>query len=284
MVNKNLPVIPSDRADDLHNLKFADDSDLTLFMAGNQFMVMKEIIAAFQKEHPDIKKIFYETLPPGLELKQILSGGAIFRDKVIDVYPDIYASVNEKAMKILEAAGHLLNNDYHLYLHNRLTLMVPAGNPAKITSVTDLAADTIRISQPDPQNEDIAFHIMDMYRQAGGDALVYRIMEEKRAEGTTIFTVVHHRETPLRISKKTVDVGPVWATEVLHARTTGLLFNVVEPGEDLDQRRQINYFVCKLKNSPNINNAQKFIDFITSTPAQAIYERYGFLPHYHLNK
>jgi len=54
-----------------------------------------------------------------------------------------------------------------------------------------------------------------MYRQAGGDELVHRIMDKKRAEGTTIFTVVHHRETPLRILKKTVDVGPVWATDFL---------------------------------------------------------------------
>ncbi|UCD33676.1 MAG: hypothetical protein JSV38_07410, partial [Desulfobacterales bacterium] len=62
MSQKDLPVIPSDRADDLHNIEFAHNSDLTLFMAGNQFMVMKEIIAAFQKEHPNIKRIFYETL------------------------------------------------------------------------------------------------------------------------------------------------------------------------------------------------------------------------------
>ena len=176
MDQKNLPIIPSDRADDLHNLQFSNESDLTLFMAGNQFMVMKEIVAAFQKEHPGIKKIFYETLPPGLELRQILSGGAIFKNQVIDVYPDIYASVNEKAMHVLEAEGHILNNDYHLYLHNRLTLMVPKGNPAQIASVADLAGDNIRISQPDPQNEDIAFHIMDMYRQVGGDDLVHRIM------------------------------------------------------------------------------------------------------------
>jgi ABC-type sulfate transport system substrate-binding protein len=55
--------------------------------------------------------------------------------------------------------------DEHLYLHNRLTLMVPRGNPAKITSVNDLARGDVRISQPDPENEDIAYHIMDMYRR-----------------------------------------------------------------------------------------------------------------------
>ena len=278
MNKKDLPVIPSDRSDDLHNLEIADSSDLVLFMAGNQFMAMGEIISAFQKEYPHIKRIFYETLPPGLELKQILSGGAVFGDKILDIYPDVYTSVNEKAMKILEQSGHIDKGDYHLYLHNRLTLMVVKENPARINSVTDLARDDVRISQPDPENEDIAFLIMEMYRQAGGDRLVHRIMEEKRAEGTTIFTVVHHRETPLRIAKKTVDVGPVWATEVIHAKvTSGLAFDVVEPGEKLDQRDRTNYYVCKLKNAPHPDNAGMFLDFITSSSAQKIYKKYGFV-------
>ena len=202
MDNKNLPVIPPDRADDLHNLEIANFADLVLFMAGNQFMVMKEIVSAFKKEYPDIEKIFYETLPPGLELKQILSGGALFRGKKIDVQADIYSSVNENAMETLKEAGQLLKEDYHLYLHNRLTLMVQKGNPARLKSIADLGRDSIRISQPDPANEDIAFHIIDMYRQAGGNELVHRIMEKKRAEGTTIFTVVHHRETAAQDFKK----------------------------------------------------------------------------------
>jgi hypothetical protein len=120
---------------------------------------------------------------------------------------------------------------------------------------------------------------IDMYRQAGGNELVHRIMEKKRAEGTTIFTVVHHRETPLRILKKTVDVGPVWETEAIHAKASGLLFDVVEPGEDLDQRNRINYYVCKLKHARHSENADKFIEFIRSSDAQQIYQKYGFLSH-----
>ncbi len=275
--SKGLPVIPASSSDDLHNLEIADSADLTLFMAGNQFMAMGEIIDKFQDKHPDIKKIFYETLPPGLELKQILSGGAIFKDKTLYVRPDIYTSVNEKGMEILEESGLIKKSDYHLYLHNRLALMVPKGNPAGVKSVFDMGRGDVRISQPDPENEDIAFHIMDMYRQAGGEDLVRRIMEEKRAEGTTIFTIVHHRETPLRILKKTVHVGPVWATEVIHAKSSGLAFDVIKPGEDLDQRDKINYYVCKLSNAPNPENAQKFLKFITSPSVQNIYKQYGFL-------
>jgi ABC-type molybdate transport system substrate-binding protein len=277
-VNKDdLPTIPSDRLDDLHGLEIAETADLVLFMAGNQFMVMPEIVSAFQAQYPEIKNIFYETLPPGLALKQILAKGAKFQDRVLNVYPDIYSSVNYEAMQLLEKEGHIKPEGYHLYLHNRLTLMVPRGNPAKITSVRDLGRSDVRISQPDPENEDIAHHIVDMYRQAGGDALVDRIMAEKRAAGTTILTIVHHRETPLRIEKGTVDAGPVWATEAVHARSTRLAFDVIEPGAELDQRDRINYYICMLQRAPHPENAQKFLKFILSSEGQKIYQTHGFL-------
>jgi molybdate transport system substrate-binding protein len=275
-----MPVIPSDRGDDLHNLDLSDSADLVLFVAGNQFMVMDELIRVFQEEHPDVKKIFYETLPPGLELKQILAGGALFRDRVIDVAPDVYASVTVKAMDRLEEGGFIETGEHFLYLHNRIVFMVPEGNPARVMSIADLGRDEVRISQPNPEYEDIAYYIVDMYRQAGGETLVHRIMEEKRAEGTTVLTVVHHRETPLRILKGTVDVGPVWATEVIHARQSNLSVDMVEPGEEFDQRDNINYYVCKLKNAAHADNADKFLAFIKSPRAQGIYAAHGFVPHY----
>jgi len=280
MTNRSeMPVIPAERADDLHNRHLAHRCDLVLFMAGNQFMVMPELMESFQSRHPQIRDIFYETLPPRLELRQIISGGAMFQGRPLKAYPDVYASVNLDSMRILEKSGHMLAGGYRQYLHNRLTVMTPPGNPAGIAHVQDLGRDEVRISQPDPQGEDIAFHIMDMYRQAGGEELVRRIMETKRAEGTTIYTVVHHRETPLRISKKTVDAGPVWATEAQYAKNTGLPLDVVEPGSQLDQRDHIDYYIGKTAHAANGDNAARFMDFISSPAAQKIFSKFGFVPH-----
>jgi molybdate transport system substrate-binding protein len=279
MAESKFPVIPPERGDDLHNLDAADTADLVLFMAGNQFMAMADIVAAFRETHPEIGQIFYETLPPGMALRQILAGGAVFRDRLLRVTPDIYSAVSEGAMRRLSEAGHLAPGDFRLYLHNRLSLMVPAGNPAGLAAVGDLGRPEIRISQPDPANEDIARHILDMYRDAGGEHLVHRIMEEKRTAGTTMMTIVHHRETPQRITDRTADVGPVWATEIHHARSLGLPIDEVQPGATLDQRNRINYYICRLKSAPHPENAQKFLTFILSSAAQAIYSRYGFTPH-----
>lgn len=271
-----LPEIPINYREDLHNLEYLNEADLILFMAGNQFMVMEELLLAFQKRYPEVKKIFYETLPPGLELKQILAGGARFGNIEIRVTPDIYTAVSDEAMQELLKRG--LIKEYFVYLHNRIVLMVRKGNPAGIKDVKDLARDGVRISQPGPL-EDITRYIIEMYRKAGGEELVHRIMEEKRAEGTTIFTLVHHRETPLRIVKGTVDVGPVWATEVIYAKNQGLPVDMIEVGEELDQRDKVNYYITILNKAPHPENAKKFLEFIKSSEAQEIYTKYGFVPH-----
>jgi ABC-type molybdate transport system substrate-binding protein len=156
--------------------------------------------------------------------------------------------------------------------------MVRKGNPLGIKDVKDLARDEVRISQPGPL-EDITRYIIEMYKKAGGEEFVHRIMEEKRAEGTTIFTLVHHRETPLRIVKGTADVGPVWATEVIHAKNQGLPVDMVEVGEEFDQRDKVNYYITTLNNAPHPENAKKFLEFIKSSEAQEIYAKYGFVPH-----
>jgi ABC-type molybdate transport system substrate-binding protein len=271
-----LPEIPPTRADDIHNLDWMEEADLLLFMAGNQFMAMEELLFEFRQENPHIKKIFYETLPPGLELKQILSGGALFRGKVLTGRPDVYTSVTDTAMEELKRRG--LVEDYSVYLHNRLVLMIPEGNPLGIRDVADLGGDKIRVSQPGGM-EDISLYISDMYVKAGGKELLERVTEEKRAEGTTLLTVVHHRETPLRITKGTADAGPVWATEVAAAKKQGLKVDALQVGPELDQHDKVNYFAARLTKGPNPENARTFIDFLQSETARNIYKNHGFSPH-----
>ncbi len=269
-----MPRIPDERVDDLIGMENVEDAELILFMAGNQFMVMRELLEAF-KEKTGIEKIFCETLPPRLMLRQILSGGAVFRGRVLPGIPDVYSSVSEDSMIKLEERGIL---DYRfVYLHNRIVLMVPKGNPAGIKSVHDLARDDVRVSQPNPENEDIARYIIEMYRRAGGDELVRKIMVEKVERGTTMLTTVHHRETPERLVKGICDVGPVWATEAVYAEMRGLPLEHVEVGEELDMRDAVNYYIAKLK-GPNPENAEEFMRFMRSREARDIYRRYGFIP------
>ena len=272
------PVIPDEREDDLHGLENIARAELIIFMAGNQFMVMPELLAAFRQNHPRVGPIYYETLPPKMELRQILAGRAIFRERPIEALADVYTSVSWEGVATLAENGMVDQEACFVYLHNRIALMISDGNPQGIEGVTDLARDGLRISQPSVTHEDIAEHILSMYRLAGGRNLVHRIMEEKRDCGETFITTVHHRETPERILQGRADVGPVWATEIEHARRSGLPLEGIDVGSQLDQHDRVCYYACPLKQGRNPENARTFLTFLKSQTAARIYQAYGFTP------
>jgi ABC-type molybdate transport system substrate-binding protein len=274
----DLPVIPDERQDDLHGLDIAEQADLVVFMAGNQFMVMPRLMEAFGRRHPEIRRIFYETLPPKIELRQILAGGARFRGRVIATPPDVYTAVSSDSVAELAAAGRVDPARCFIYLHNRLALMVAAGNPRGIMSVQDLAQPGIRISQPNPRHEDIAAYVLQMYRQAGGQPLVDRILTDKQGVGETLLTTVHHRETPRRIMDGEADVGPVWATEIAHAEREGWPLAGIAVGAGLDQRETVRYLACPLLGARNPANGAAFLAFLASETARGIYADFGFAP------
>ena len=67
-------------------------SSLVMYLAGNQFMVMEELIKDFQSKNTDIETIYVETIPPGQIFKgQLLKQGKI-DGKETSMNPDIFDS------------------------------------------------------------------------------------------------------------------------------------------------------------------------------------------------
>lgn len=267
------PTIPDVRAEDMKGMGHAAEADLVVFMAGNQFMAMPELITTFRLEHPEVELVSYQTLPPKMMLAQILSGGAHYQGALLDVMPDVYTCVDPAAVEALRAAG--LTDAGHVYLHNALTLLVPAGNPAEVAGASDLGRPEVRVSQPNPDYEDIALHALNMYRAVGGEALVTAVMKDKVAAGTTLLTTVHHRETPERLVAGQADVGPVWVSEAAHAADRGLPVETVEVGGH-DQAEAVSYHACVVNKGRNAANGQLFVDFLRGASARRVFAAHGF--------
>jgi hypothetical protein len=89
------------------------DADLVLWLAGNQFFAMDEVVGAFQKSHPGVT-VGLITLPPGLLLSAIQGGGWIYDGKPYRGTPDIYASVNLGHLRQLKDAG-VMSKICHLH-------------------------------------------------------------------------------------------------------------------------------------------------------------------------
>jgi len=140
-------------------------SGLVLWLAGNQFFAMDDVIGAFQKHEPGVS-VGLITLPPGLLLQAIKAGGWIYQDKEYRGEPDIYASVNLGHLQQLKASAMM--DSYMVYMHNELQIMVAQGNPKKIAGVHDFSRPDVRTSMPNPVNEGIMqFYIRKVLERHG---------------------------------------------------------------------------------------------------------------------
>jgi molybdenum ABC transporter molybdate-binding protein len=254
-------------------------ADLVMYLAGNQFMVMQELISDFQSKNPDIESVYVETIPPGQILKgQLMAQGEI-EGKPTAMSPDIFASVNIDHLKKLH--GKELMNEYIIYIHNKLELMVAEGNPKGIKGPEDLARDDLVQSHPNPLTEGIfKFYGSEMLKDLGIYEKVTGNAECKACwavEGKTWFTARHHRETPDRIEKGEADVGIVWTTEVVHAKAEGRPIGGVSIAAPLNKQDKVNYAIGIMTNGRNADNAARYLAYLGTDEAQAIYEKYGFI-------
>ena len=250
---------------------------LILWLAGNQFFAMDDVIGAFQKQHPGTA-VGMITLPPGLLLQAIKAGGWTYGGKDYRGLPDIYASVNLGHLKQLKAAGMMDN--YMVYMHNELQIMVAKGNPKKIAGIKDLVRADVRTSMPNPINEGIMqFYIRKVLERHGVWQAISGGKECVHCQTTANnwFTAVHHRETPDRILANQSDAGVVWKTEVLAALRGGAKVDaVVLPAED-SLRNEVSYVIGALKASPHGAAADGFLNFLRSPESHAAYAKYGFV-------
>ena len=253
-------------------------ADLVVYLAGNQFMVMEDLIKDFQRRHPKISSVYVETIPPGKILnKQILMQGEINGQKT-NQNPDLYASVNLKHLDKLKKAGKM--NHYMTYAHNKLELMVAQGNPKHIKGVRDLGRDDLVQSQPNPLTEGIfKFYGSEMLKELG---LYQKVTAGKKCQscwavpGKTWFTSRHHRETPYRIENGQADVGIVWTTEVVHAKAEGRKIDGLAIPAPYNMQSKVNYVMGKLTTGKNQANADIFLNYMASNAAQDIYASHGF--------
>ena len=261
-----------DNVPDLHG--DINNPDLVVFFAGNQFMVVPDLLKAFKKEYPQYKRIFVETLPPGILLDQIKQKAVIIGNMRISLMPDIFTA-GKGHIEEVQKKDHIFNNTVD-YARNRLAIMVYKDNPKDITSLNDLAKPGIRVSMPNPKWEGIAKIIIRSYRKAGGEKLFNAIMNNKVKNGTTFLTHIHHRQTPIRIIERKADAGPVWFTEANFQKMIGNPISLVEiPSKD---NIEVTYTAASLVNAPHPKAAKDFLNFLKSKKSSKIYQKFGFMP------
>lgn len=265
-------VPPADVMADFHGS--LDDPALVLYASGNYFFAMAGLVRVFGEAHPNYRgRVFYETLPPGLLIKQLAEGGTVTSGNLtFTVRPDVMMAeqrASEGWVKDGRLAAPVVS-----FATNDLTIMVPQGNPAHIAGLADLGRPDLAIVMPNPAFEGVAQQIRASLVKAGGEALAHEAYDSKVTAGTAVLTRIHHRQTPLLLRQGLGQAGVTWTSEAIFQEQQGHpISHVAIPAE---QNTRAIYSAAIVTGALHAAAARDWLDFIRSDAAFAILAPFGF--------
>jgi ABC-type molybdate transport system substrate-binding protein len=265
-------VPPADVLSDFHGS--LDHPQLVLFASGNYFFALRGLVTAFGDTNPQYRgHVFYETLPPGLLLKQMDAGGRVTSGNMTwTVKPDVYLAEFAASTQLVQS-GRLVA-PVITFATNDLAIMVPAGNPARVATLADLGRAGLPLAMPNPEFEGVARQIRATLVKAGGEALAELVYGKKVRDGQTVLTRIHHRQTPLFLMQRLVEAGVTWRSEAIFQEEIGNPIGHIDIPAEVNTFA--NYSAAMVAGAPHPEAARAWLDFVGSDNAFKILERYGF--------
>ena len=233
---------------------------LTVFAASSMTETLNKIITAYKTVAPNV------TITPtydssGTLQTQIEQGAAC----------DIFISAAQKQMDALDVSKDATANPKKQdfvdattrsnILENQVVLVVPTGNPAKITGFKDLAnAKMIELGNSDVPVGSYSLKILKYLK------LDIKTLESagKVSYGTSV------KEVTTQVSQGTVDCGIVYVTDATSAKLT-----VVDTATK-EMCGQVLYPAAVLKQTKNADAAKAFLAYLKTDESMKIFEAVGF--------
>jgi accessory colonization factor AcfC len=257
--------------------------DLVIFLAGNQYRIFPELIAAFRSwvaQQPayrnlPLKNVFYATLPPvhlidAMDNGKLQVGNFWFDVRPDALWPDVFMTNTGQQARLFKS-GYI--DKYSIYTRNRgIVLLIKAGNPKHIHGLQDLARADINVAISAPTGVTAGNSYIATLQAQGGKEFTDRVLSKP---GTVLSYVVHHRENPQFIADGIADVAPMYYHFGDYLKNTfpQLFDYVLLPKEGMVIEE---LSIAKIRNAPRPVAADVWIEFIRSAIAAEIFNRHGF--------
>lgn len=189
--------------------------------------------------------------------------------------PDAYFAGLDRVKSLIKQG--LLEGPAVPYVTNTLAIMTTAENPAHVATLADLGKADIRLVMPNPEFEGVTQLIQASLRKAGGDALNDMVYKTKVADGSTVLTEIHHRQTPLFLMLRRADAGVTWKSEAIFQEQVGHPISHVDIPPEHNSTGV--YAGAVVNGAPHQAAARLWLAYIRSQPALAIFSRYGMEPY-----
>lgn len=219
--------------------------ELTVYAAASLRAAFDEIAAAFAADNP------------GVEVRAVVyDGSSTLATQLIEgASADVFASADEKNMAKVADAG-LVQGTAQLFATNTLVIAVPAGNPADIGGLEDLARPGVSV----------VLCAAEVPCGAASQTLL-------AAQGVAVTPVSSEQNVTAVLTKvdaDEADAGLVYATDVIGDADVESI--VPEGADDVINR----YPVAALSGSANPDAAAAFTAFVTGPEGRTILAERGF--------
>lgn len=201
----------------------------------------------------------FEAAHPGTTVEFNFAGSSTLARQISEGAPaDVFASADEENMKKVVDAGDVAGTPKP-FVHNRLVVIVPRGNPKQVKSLSDLSRQGMTVSLAAP-GVPVERYAAEAFTKAG--APVPSASREADVKGVVT-----------RVSMGEADGGVVYVTDV--APVKGKVETISIPD---GQNVVASYPIAVLKGAPNAAGAKEFVAYVLSQRGQRVLADAGFLP------
>ena len=242
----------------------AEPVELIVFAAASMTETLTEISELYKEVAPNVTLTFnFDS--SGKLVDQIEAGADC----------DIFISAAQTQMNEIDSAqGEDTNPEGYDFvlqgtrinlLENKVALAVPEGNPADITSFSDLTTDKLTLLAIGNSDVPVGQYTLEILEYLGTSA------EELEAQGKLTYGG-NVKEVTTQVKEAAADAGIIYATD---AFSDGL--TVVDTATT-DMCGQVIYPAAVLNITQHETEAQAFLDYLQTDEAMAVFEAVGFSP------
>lgn len=227
-------------------------SDLQVFSAIAMTEALQEIKPLFERANPAVNVL--HNFGGSGQLRQQIERGAP---------ADVFLSADQKDMDRLQQSDLLLPDTRRNLVRNQIVLVIPL-NTTGITRLQDLTRPEVkRVAIGNPDTVPIGRYSQEIFRNLN----LTNALRPKLVFGNSVRQVLSY------VATGNVDAALVWVTD---ARTSDRIRVVQRIPPSLHSPAL--FPVSAIKESRNVQTARTYVQFLTTPPAKAVFEKYGFIP------